>query len=269
MTILSSSNTDFAKAFSATQIAAARPTFELNFALLQNALLDQMDVKIEEVLNKDVNRVDAFLQLEQKKLGRALEAVGKFGNETQHNADVLNESLDLVESLVEADENNDDAAFNSIIEKLDELMMESIKDVNGAAAGLNVKDGFYAYRESGSGLSDYADYADDSSRTDAVLDLQNSLLSIFTVMEINRDTAYSVSTEIQSRLTSIDIQVSAESAAVQAEALQEIEDLQLDYGNFLNYLSIAFEVGQSAAQQLSDAIQQQSTTKGTVVDIIS
>ncbi|SCA57864.1 hypothetical protein MTBPR1_70136 [Candidatus Terasakiella magnetica] len=260
---------DFAKSFSAVQSAAARPQFEMGFAMLQNALLDQLDVKINEVMDRDINKVDAFLTLEHNKLGRALQHVGKFGKDTQHNADVLNESLALVEKLVEADENNNATDFNKYKEELDDLMLNSIKDVNGAAAGLNVKDGFYQYRENGSGLTDYADYADDSTRSDAVLDLQNSLLATFTVMEINRDTAYSVSTELQSRLTSIDIQVNADQMAERTEAIQEIEDLQKDYGHFLTYLSVAFEVGASAAQQLADSIQQNNSQKGTVIDIIS
>lgn len=260
---------DFAKSFSAVQSAAARPNFELSFSILQNALIDQLNVKIEEVQQQNTNKVDAFLTLEKKKLSRALAAVGSFGNQTQHNRDILTEILDKVETVVTATENNDEQTFNSNMADIEDLMANNIKDVSGAAAGLNVKDRFYQYRENGSGIDSYADYATDQDRSDAVLALQGNLLRIFSVMEINRDTAYSISTDIQSRLTAIDIQINADQMAQQQESLQEIETLKKDHGRFLTYLSIAFEVNQGAAEQLAASIQQTNTQKGTVVDIIS
>ncbi len=261
---------DFAKSFSAVQMAAARPTFELGFAMLQNALLDQLDVKIEAVQNQNVNRVDEFLALESKRLERSLKNVNKFGTETQHNADVLNESLTLLDQLKTADSNLDEEGFNAIKTNLDDLMKDSILNVQGSAAGFNVKDGFYDnYSENGSGLSDFADYATAGDRTDAVADVINNILRISTVMEINRDTAFDLSNDIQSRLTAINLQVTAEQTANQTEAIQEIEKLQSDYANFLSYLSLSFEVSQNAAQQLADGIQQNNNQQGTVVDIIS
>ena len=66
MSILSTNS--FAESFSAVQLSASRPTFELQFSMLQNALLDQLDVKIVDAQNSSVNKIDAFLGLEQKKI---------------------------------------------------------------------------------------------------------------------------------------------------------------------------------------------------------
>ncbi|MDV7339044.1 hypothetical protein RYZ26_05540 [Terasakiella sp. A23] len=265
--ILSGGN--FADSFSAVQLAASRPTFELQFNMLQNALLDQLSVKVEDLQSQDINKVDAFLQVEQNKLTRALAAVGKFGNDTQHNKDVVKDISAQIDLLTTANSNSDETAFNAAKAEIDELMTNYLKDVDGSAAGMNVKDGLYSYRENGSGLLNYADYADSDARTTAISELQTSLNISISVLDINLDTAYKISNEVQGKLSSISIQINAEQLAAQTDVINEIEKLRDDHANFLKYLSIAFEVSQANAQALADNLSGNNTQKGTVVDIIS
>lgn len=269
MSSILGSSSNFAESFSAVQLAASRPTFELQFNMLQNALLDQLSVKIDDLQDQDVNNVDAFLILKKSKLSRAYTAVGKFGNETQHNKDVVTDIAAQIDLLTTANTNSDETAFNKAVAEIDDLMLNSLKDVNGSAAGLNVKDGLNQFRENGSGLLNYADYADSNARTDAITELQSTLNTSISILDINLDTAYKISSDIQSTLTSIDLQVTAEQAAAQTEVINEIEKLRNDHANFLKYLSIAFEVSQSNAQALADTLNGNFSQKGTVVDIIS
>jgi len=268
MSVLSTNS--FAESFSATQLAAARPTFELQFHLLQNSLLDQLTVKVEDLQeDANVNKVDAFLFLEQKKLGRALDTVGSFGNETQHNKDVVGELVDKLTALTTANTNSDESGFNSALADINDLMMNSLKDVNGTAAGLNVKDGLYTYKENGSGLSSFSDYADSSTRSDAIAELQSALSSSLSILDINLNTAFKIHSDVQGKLSSISIQINADALAAQTESIDEIEQLRTEHANFLKYLSIAFEVSQNNAQQLADSLNGNGGQKGTVVDIIS
>ena len=267
MSILSTNS--FAESFSAVQLSASRPTFELQFSMLQNALLDQLDVKIVDAQNSSVNKIDAFLGLEQKKLTRALGSVGRFGNDTQHNKDIVGEIVEKLASLSKANTDSNETAFNTTLADVDELMQDFLKDVNGSAAGLNVKDGLNNYRENGSGLSNFADYADESSRADAISDLQGAISSSLSILEINLDTAYKIHGTVQGKLSSISIQINADALAEQSETVNEIEKLRDDHANFLKYLSIAFEVGQANAQALADSLHGNAGQKGTVVDIIS
>lgn len=266
-TILGGGN--FAESFSALQAAAARPRFELQFNILQNSLLDQLSVKIDDLQSNNVNRVDEFLTLEHRKLSRAYAHVGKFGNDTQHNDDVLNEIISKFDTLSDSVTNSDDASFDSAISEIDDLMINSFKNVSGAAAGLNIKDGLSQYLDSGSGIGTYASYADDTERSAAVSDLLSNLVISLQVLDINKDTAYNLSAEISSRLTSIDIQVNADQLANEAELMETIEKMRDEHSQFLTYLSIGFEVAQSNIDQLVAALSTSNTQKGTVVDIIS
>jgi hypothetical protein len=266
MTILSTNG--FAESFSAVQLSAARPTFELQFNMLQNSLLNQLDVKIEKLQANSVNKVDEFVALQQKKLSRSISAVGIYGEGTQHNKDIVGEISASFEKLQAASTNLDEAAFNKYKTEIDDLTLQ-LKKVDGYAAGFTVKDGLDNFRENKSGILNFSDYADAATRDSALIDFQSSVNNSLSVLEINLDAAYTVHSKVSAKLSSINIGLNADALASQSELMNDIEKMRNDHSNFLKYLSIAFEVAQNNAQQLADSFNGNAGQKGTVVDMIS
>lgn len=250
-----------ASSLASVMTASASPTFELQFNMLQNTLLDRLDDKINE-LNEEssVNRVDAFVQLEQNKLNRSLPKVADFGKNTQYNKDVLTDMFYFLDKMDTANADLDEDAFNEALAEMEERTL-MLKDISGLSIGIIANDWLDEYRENGTGLVNFGDYADADARADALTEFRDEMGAKLVVNALNLDTAYEMQDKILGKLTSIDLQIQADATAAQAEKIEEIKDLREEYGYFLQGLSLAFEVQAANAEALSNQL-----VNGTDVD---
>ena len=248
-------NQSVGQTMSALANTAARPNFELQFSILQNTLLDQMSVKIEDLQKeKSYNRIDAFLDLERKSLMRSLPHVAKYGKDTEQNKAYLIDMKEELDNLNIAIADGDADAFDSAISRFDKTSTQKVLYVSGNKTGIHVKDGLMDLRSDGSGFSDYASYADNDARKAAVSELMEKVDLSIAILNNNLDTAYEINDRIQSKLTSINLQIVSTNAASDTEFMSTIEKLRQENANFLKSVSISFEVAQSNAQALSDNI---------------
>ena len=251
-------------------IIAQRPNFELQFSILQNKLIDQLAEKIEKLDDKSVvNNVDVFLELEKKRLQRLSPLVDRFKNQTFMNLAITNGVIDDLSTLKALASGSDATAFDNLLAKINKELL-SIRKVSGLAIGFNVRDGLVRVRDEGLGISDFNSYADATEREDAVTAALSKLESGVLVLLSNLDAINTFQESVGSKLLSVTLQIESVQLADTGEKIAEIKKLQFKHSQFLNALSLAFEINQARAELLSEMLLEPPRFgKGTVLDIIT
>ncbi len=251
-------------------IIAARPNFELQFNILQNKLIEQLAAKIEKLNDETVvNNVDVFLELEKKRLQRLTPLVDGYKNQSLINHRITNGLIDDLKSLETLASGSDATAFDNLLAKIDKDLL-SIRKVDGLAIGFNVRDSLVKVRDEGLGITNYSSYADATERVDAVAAARSKLEFSLLVLTTNLDAINSFQTNVTSKLSSVTLQIEAVQLADLTEKLGEIKKLRDKHGQFLNALSLAFEVNQARAELLGEMLfEPPKFAKGTVLDMIT
>ena len=251
-------------------VIAQRPNFELQFSILQNKLIDQLAEKIEKLNDKSiVNNVDVFLGLEKKRLQRLTPLIDRFKNQTFMKMTITNGVIDNLGTLKTLASGSDATAFDNLLAKIDKELL-SIRKVSGLAIGFNVRDGRGRVRDEGLGISDFNSYADATERNDAVSAALSKLESGVLVLLSNLDAINTFQESVGSKLLSVTLQIEAVQLADTGEKIAEIKKLQFKHSQFLNALSLAFEINQARAELLTEMLLEPPRVgKGTVLDIIT
>ncbi len=251
-------------------VIAQRPNFELQFSILQNKLIDQLAEKIERLDDKSVvNNVDVFLELEKKRLQRLTPLVDRFKNQTVMNMAITNGVIDNLGTLKTLASGSDATAFDTLLAKIDKELL-SIRKVSGLAIGFNVRDGLVKVRDEGLGISNFSSYADATERADAVAAASSKLQSGVLVLLSNLDAIDTFKESVGSKLASVSLQIETVQLAETGEKLAEIKKLREKHSQFLNALSLAFEINQARAELLTQMLlEPPNFGKGTVLDIIT
>jgi len=249
---------------------SARPTFELQFSILQNSMLDRLSKKID-AFNSDttVNNVDAFLTLEKKRLERIVPNVTKFEQEIIQNYVTAGGMVDDLDTLASLASGSDATAFDQQLAQINSDL-QKVKSANGLAIGMNVRDGLTTLRDQGLGVSDFASYADADSRTAAINAAQSKLLTSLSVLAINVDNAGKFKDSVESKIAAVTLQIEAAQTADKASQLEEINKLKDDTASLLNALSLAFEANAAQSAALNAALfSSSSTATGTIADLVN
>ena len=251
-------------------IIAQRPNFELQFSILQNQLIGQLADKIEKLNDKSVvNNVDVFLGLEKKRLERLSPLVNRYKSQTFMNLAITNGLINDLGTLRTLASGSDAAAFDTLLTKIDRELL-SIRKVDGLAIGFNVRDGLVRVRDEGLGISDFNSYADATERNDAVSAALSKLESGVLVLRSNLDAINTFQESVGSKLLSVTLQIEAVQLADTGEKIAEIKKLQFKHSQFLNALSLAFEINQARAELLTEMLLEPPRVgKGTVLDMIT
>ncbi len=251
-------------------IIAQRPNFELQFSILQNKLIDQLAEKIEKLDEKSVvNNVDVFLELEKRRLQRLNPLVDRFKNQTVMNLAITKGVIDNLGTLKTLASGGDATAFDNLLAKIDKELL-SIRKVSGLAIGFNVRDGLVEARDGGLGISNFSSYADATEREDAVTAALSKLQSGVLVLLSNLDAINTFQESVGSKLASVTLQIESVQLADTGEKIAEIKKLRDKHSQFLNALSLAFEINQARAELLTGMLlEPPSFGKGTVLDIIT
>lgn len=251
-------------------VIAQRPNFELQFSILQNKLIDQLAEKIEKLDDKSVvNNVDVFLELEKRRLQRLTPLIDRFKNQTFMNLAITNGVIDDLNTLKTLASGSDAAAYDNLLAKIDKELL-SIRKVSGLAIGFNVRDGLVKVRDEGLGISNFSSYADATEREDAVTAARSKLEIGVLVLQSNLDAINTFQESVGSKLASVTLQIEAVQLADTGEKIAEIKKLRDKHSQFLNALSLAFEINQARAELLTGMLlEPPKFGKGTVLDIIT
>ena len=260
------STQSFSKAMVDTALAAHSPTFELQFNILQNTIIDRLNDKIKDAQAETQleNTIDPFLLAEEKKLLRFSDDLRRFKFFNGKNINAAGELLRQLDTMDTALTDNDTDAFNTALTRVNDTISKMTR-THGVSVGIFIDDGIHAIRrdglvkyDDGSGntnqASELSDFSSTSDARDAVTAAHTKVLTIASVLLLKGEAVEGVQHYTEKELRSTILQVQAARIANEAEKAAEIAKLQESYAQLLNTLSLAFETqriqGQQFAKQL-------------------
>lgn len=234
--------------------ASMRPTFELQFSLLQNQVIDRLNKEIEAT-NGSGEKVDAFLLLEKARLDRVSEGMDKFRIDASRNHNLMADISDLMleggDAALSSAASGDSTDFDALLAKIN-TMADRLISLDGSTTGIMFEDGVRSIKNNGlvrytdgSGASQkatsYADFATAADATTALSDAVDRLIGAQTLTDLKIETVVDMQGKVGERIiaASLDIQVAQSSG--QAEKAKAVAGLRDKYAQMLNALSIGFE----------------------------
>ncbi len=274
------SGVSFAQSFASVQLAAARPSFELQFNNLQNAVIDRLNDKINEATADDglVNKIDSFLLSQEKKLRRFQGDLELFTFNNGRNINAVGELARQLDDLATALDGGDTTTFNNILKTIDNVIGNTVV-TNGTSIGIYISDGIQEIRRDGlltyddggtatkaTSLSDFADTAEaESAITSAIAKISQ----ISDILLLKAEGAEVLRQKTGSNLSSAILQIQAAQTAEEAEKAAEIAKIREEYAQLLNMISLAFESSQVFSEQLSARLfSPDSVPPGSAVNIL-
>jgi hypothetical protein len=254
---------------------AARPSFELAFSGLQNTLLERLNKRIVELneQSKDKNNVSALMYMEAKKFETVKPHLDRYAFETARNLNNVEDSIALLNEMSVSNLEGDSVAFDQKLEAL-RANMENISQVNGAAVGMFVSDGLQTIVQEGVLINGYDSYAGEATpataREEAIAALRTKLTNSAMTAATNYEAVTTLKDRVDERLNGVLLQIQAEKLAGQAEDAKVIQDMQTEYHDLLNALSLSFEVSQAKNEQLTKSLfLPPEFEKGSILNVIS
>ncbi len=243
--------------------AAKRPTFELQFNLLQNAAIKRLNAEITALTADDglVNgKVDVFLSNTAKKLSMFQNNVGVFIFDNSRNINAAGELSSILDKMNTALAGNDTTTFDIELAKLNETVGKT-HESNGTLVGIVIPDGTHKIRRDGlltysnagveTKATAFADFASTADAQTAITNARSTLATITEVLLLKGEAAVDLSSNTNGNLTSALLQIEAAKTADGAEKAAKIADLKREMGNFLKSLSLSFESSMAMSDQLA------------------
>ena len=250
------SDKSFASAFGGLANQAARPNFELQFNILQNAVVDRINKEIEAVNEaSSENRVDSFLLLSQRKLETFKENLDRFRFFNARNAWTIPDLKTKLGELQAASTAGDATAFDAILTQVN-AAVANMQVPDGSTVGIFIGDGIGAIRRDGllnvggTKITAYSQFTGDAQAQATISAALTTLDNSYNSVIIKADSAEKIRAMTEKNLVSVSFQIEAARTATEADKAVELAKLRESYGRLLNALSLAFEVNQGAAEQL-------------------
>ncbi len=273
---------NIAQALVRTTTWAARPNFELQFNQLQNAVIDRLNKKIEDVSADDklVNgKVDIHLLNEEKRLLRFGGDVDNFIFDNSRNVNGVNGLISHLTELSTALTNNDTTKFNSVLTKINETLGK-LHLSNGIAVGIVIPDGIHEIRRDGLISFDNAgtttkatsrsDFADDAAASAAISTAQTKAARILETLIFKAEGAVVVQQKAAQNLNGTLLEIQAALIADEADKAVAIGKVRDQYAQLLNTLSLAFESNQALTDKLATGLfEDPKIDYGSVVSIFA
>lgn len=272
---------ELGRGLAATAQMAARPNFELQFATLQNSLIDRINKKIDEVNKDKTDNVDAFLVLEKVRLTRTSDALTAYKAETLRayaGVQDINAKLMDLDGLVDGAA-SDPEAFDLLLGQINQIA-DLTKPINGIPVGVMTDDGIAKMRRDGVvqvtrdgspvKVTSYADFTDAAEARTAISEALTRTLSSISILAVKADAAAAQLSDINLRLTAVTVDIEAKKTATAAEKQQKVKDLEEQYALLLNTLSVMFEGQQSIADHLGRSLfNPPELEKGSVINMFT
>lgn len=280
--------------------ASMRPTFELQFSLLQNQVISRLNKEIEKA-NESTEKIDAFLVLEKARLERMSEGMNKFRVDVSRNHNLLADVNDAVEDLQKAltsAKAGDSTAFDTLLTQINS-MSERLVTVDGTTTGIIYDDGVPAIKKQGlvrytdgdgatQKATSYADFAVTVTDPDpdvaaaksaeatadaaasAVSMAISRLLNAQTQTDLKIDTVISMDNKVGKKITEATLDIEAAKTASQAEKADAVAKLKDKYSQMLNALSIGFEGAAAQSEYFAKhLLAVQEVDRGSVMNLFT
>lgn len=260
------SGNSFAKGFAKSSIASVRPTMELQFNQVQNALIGRLNDEIEAATADDGlanNNFDVFLDRQKKKLALFQGNLERFLFDNGRNALSAEGALEKLDALSTALAANDTTAFNSALNDVN-FIVENFHQTNGIVVGINVDDGLAAVQTDGlvtydnGGVATKAtsrsDFVDDAAASAAITAATDKMTQILTVLLLRQDSAETIRSSTATKLNALVLEIDAAQVSKETDKLNSIARLREKYGQLLQSLSLAYESNTAMAERISASL---------------
>lgn len=229
--------------------ASMRPNFEVQFAALQNQVINRVNKEIAAA-NEDTGKIDAFLLLEKNRTERALAGIEDFGVSVTRNHNTLadiGDQLGDIGGLVDGAAGGDTAAFDKLLAQINSTT-DALINVDGVTTGILFEDGIASAKSggmlrkaNGEKATGYADFADANEAKAAIVVAIDRLRSVQTLTDIKIDVANGIQEKVGSKLASLGLQIEAARTASAAEKADTVAKVKEKYAELLQSLSLGFE----------------------------
>ncbi|MCR6631143.1 MAG: hypothetical protein NVV74_14445 [Magnetospirillum sp.] len=278
------SSSNLAMNLAQAQAAAARPAFNLQFNSLQNAIIDRMNAKINELNASNGHKaLDDQLKAQRQafvQLGTDVEPVRAATLSSYHALNAIAEALAGLNNQVGAAAAGDSSIFNQTLAGINDLAA-NLKIVDATPIGIVVSDGTEKLKRDGVLMVTQPDgtqvkatsYEDFGSSTEALMAITAALGRVFNVQDANQNRADIIATtmnNVQVGINKIDAQMAAQEQLDLAKKAAEVAKIKQQYSFTLQALSLSFESSQSMADALTARLNSEmSVDKGSVMSLFT
>lgn len=255
--------------------ASARPNFELRFSQLQNTIINRVNKKIEEINADNTGAVDATKVLEKARMQRASDILNAYQGELTNQ---YNGVADIYNNLLNLDPSGDTAQFDALLAKINETA-GLLPNVDGTGAGVYTLDGVDQLRDVGvlqvtrNGeqvrVTSYADFVDAAEAEAAVSDALGRAAASVNIINTTIDSVNGLRESVDKRLTAVTLDIEATKTEVSASKAAKIKELEQQYAQMLNALSLSFEGSQSVTERLQALFNETEYQKGSVMNLFT
>jgi hypothetical protein len=279
----------FAEVFAKTARDASRVSFELNFAILQDTLIDRLNKKIEAITDDEgAKRLDDRLNRDAKKLNDNLPFVEKVIFDTQSNDIRLGNLSTNIAAAISAFSSDDDdtnltAAELATLEGLKDSIVQDLEFLNiNTLSGLILPDSVEDLKEYYNTLKDLTPVEGtvDADGSGSPSNDNRTLLDLLGTISSLTDTADLVNANTKYLAVNLRLDILAEFQALDSERLEfnlvelqqrtdKIDNLKAETGNLLRVLSLSFENQAFFVETLGDILSEKTPEPGSVLNLFT
>lgn len=281
-TVLSAYTGDLTQMLSTLSGMSARPSFNLAFANMQNAMANRYNDEMATLQQKALDHYDTSLDAElsklQEQLPKLVEYQTKVSTTRNQLLDRLDElsDLDTINSTLQTDVTNGnpvvstvyDIGVDSVTSKLGQLPF-----LDGIEFSFYGDDGIGNIRQNGLGLEHFS--ADDDNATPptgSTYDLVAARKKINDTLELinNRlDMVAGEADRVADRIAEIKDHQQASVAEIKADIAKQAQEKKLQIAIQLQALSVSFEAQQASNEKIVKAQNNDTYQPGSVVNLFS
>lgn len=268
--------TQFSLAQSLAQLSltAARPNFELQFSIAQNAAIDRLNEEIKEFQESDFGKAKTvLLDLKKKRLQKTLEVARGVDEIVTANQQLLKEQITLLGELRDLASSTTvtefDAKRDALLLSLDKLRA-AFSNPFGAPEGLaGARDGSIAAIEA-IVHNNFASAADVTAAQDAIDAVTADLEAAKTLVDINEDILDTTIRSADRVLGEVDLEVDRIRSQERREGIERIKALEEETARVLSVLSLSFEGLQGLTQFVTQqTLFQAEPEPGSVLNLFT
>lgn len=265
---------DFGQSFARLAQASARPSFELQFNAAQNAVLDRLDQRIEELQAKDLflGRT-AALRVKSSQLEAKLPELEQY---RQRVTDNRTTTLDILNALGDARNLADPGSVAEFDAKLAEAVSLVGRLQTAPFALIGIDDGLLQTKPQVEAdlaaitTNNFATAADIQAVQDAIDAISDTLGATLSVLEINDDNAFDALTALQRQQVEVQRQIDTIETDERQQRLDEVNELREQASRTLTIISLGFEGSQNLGNFLSENLRiGQDPEPGSVLNLFA
>ena len=249
---------DLGAALVRTSLIAARPAFELQFFLTQEAILDNLDKEIDNI-NNAVNTKGAttLLNVQISRLQNDLAVINDFKARTDAKASRVSDTLTNLAELITLADPGTVAAFDAKLAETIALMNTTKTPVYER---YGVQDRLRAAKTDGLAQlealvhNNFASQADIDDTTAILAAIRTDYLASQPIVDGNAKIAFNLQRNATDTISELSRQVSNIKSAAISEATGKVKEKQEYYGQLLTAISLSFEASQAFATFVAEGV---------------